>query len=85
MALEVNSHLHTLQLSCNRIDDVGCKRLAQALRLNNVIHTVASHPLHIAPLSASRFLHWLLCAACCERNRASILAVFPCIGGVVCG
>jgi len=28
-ALHVNSHLHTLHLSCNRIDDAGCRRMAQ--------------------------------------------------------
>lgn len=62
-ALEVNSQLHTLQLSCNRyallplrtpvramhadqrwgddrIDDMGCRRLAHALRVNQTVHTL---------------------------------------------
>jgi hypothetical protein len=43
MALEHNTNLHTLQLSCNRIDDVGCQRLAQAFRKNTTVHTVCMH------------------------------------------
>jgi hypothetical protein len=40
MALEQNSNLHTLHLSCNKIDDAGCQRLAQAFRKNSTVHTV---------------------------------------------
>jgi Ran GTPase-activating protein (RanGAP) involved in mRNA processing and transport len=30
-SLQVNTNLHTLHLSCNRIDDAGCRRMAQVL------------------------------------------------------